>query len=135
MPRNYVICVDLKIQKVKYRTAIINVEFFSFHGLYAEEKLTGGKFIVDAMVELEIDDDASMKRLTEVVDYELLFSVVKGEMDKPRELIETVAKSILDHIGSRIHHVQFAEVKISKHNRGGIFKSGYASVTLSKTFE
>jgi len=133
--RKYVICADLKMSKMKYKTSINNVEFFSFHGLYPEEKLTGGKFIVDAIVELEIDDHASMKRLTEEINYELLFSIVKSEMEKPRDLIETVAKSILDHIGSRIHHVHFAEVKIEKLNRGGIFKSGSASVSLSRNFE
>ena len=134
MPRNYVICADLKTRKVKYKTAINDVEFFSFHGLYPEERLIGGKFIVDAIVELEIGDDASLTLLTEVVNYELIFSIVEKEMDNPRDLIETVAKSILDHIGSKIHHVQFAEVKIAKFNRGGTFKSGSASVSLSKKF-
>ena len=64
---------------MKYRTAINNVEFFSFHGLYPEEKITGGKFIVDVIVELEIDDHASMKRLTEVVNYELLLQYLDCE--------------------------------------------------------
>ncbi len=120
---------------MRYKTSINQVEFFSFHGLYPEEKLTGGKFIVDATVELEVDDKASLKRLVEVVNYEQLFSIVKNEMDQPKELIETVAKNILDTIGSRIHHIKIAEVKITKLNPGGLFKSGSASVCLSKIFE
>ena len=123
------------MRKMRYKTSINQVEFFSFHGLYPEEKLTGGKFIVDATVELEVDDKASLKRLVEVVNYEQLFSIVKNEMDQPKELIETVAKNILDTIGSRIHHIKIAEVKITKLNPGGLFKSGNASVCLSKTFE
>ena len=120
---------------MKYKTAVSNVEFFSFHGLYPEEKLTGGKFIVDALVEQEVDDKASMKRLVEVVNYEQLFSIIKHEMDQPKELIETVAKNILDTIGSRIHHIKFVEVKITKLNPGGLFKSGSASVSLTRNFE
>ena len=135
MWRKYVICADLKMSKMKYKTAVSNVEFFSFHGLYPEEKLTGGKFIVDAIVEQKVDDKASMKRLVEVVNYEQLFSIIKHEMDQPKELIETVAKNILDTIGSRIHHIKLAEVKITKINPGGLFKSGSASVSLTKNFE
>ena len=117
------------------RISLNKLLFVGYHGLYPEEKLTGGKFIVDVTVELEVDDKASLKRIVEVVNYEQLFSIVKNEMDQPKELIETVAKSILDTIGSRIHHIKIAEVKITKLNPGGLFKSGSASVCLSKTFE
>jgi len=123
------------MRKMRYKTSISNVNFYSFHGLYPEEKLTGGKFIVDVLVEQEVDDKSSMKRLVEVVNYEQLFSIVKHEMDEPKELIETVAKNILDTIGSRIHHIKLAEVKITKLNPGGLFKSGSASVSLSRNFE
>ncbi len=134
MWRKYVICVDLKMSKMKYKTAINDIEFFSFHGLYPEEKLIGGKFLVDLCVEQEMNDNASMKRLIEVVNYEQLFAIVKFEMDQPKELIETVAKNILDTIGSRIHRIQTAEIKITKLNPGGLFKSGSASVSLIKSF-
>jgi 7,8-dihydroneopterin aldolase/epimerase/oxygenase len=133
--RKYVICADLKMSKMRYKTTINDIEFFSFHGLYPDEKLTGGNFIVDVIVEQDLDDKASMKRLVEVVNYENLFSIVKHEMDQPKDLIETVAKNILDTIGSRIHHIKLAEVKITKLNPGGLFKSGSASVSLSRIFE
>ena len=120
---------------MRYKTTINDIEFFSFHGLYPDEKLTGGNFIVDVIVEQDLDDKASMKRLVEVVNYENLFSIVKHEMDQPKDLIETVAKNILDTIGSRIHHIKLAEVKITKLNPGGLFKSGSASVSLSRIFE
>jgi dihydroneopterin aldolase len=119
---------------MRYQTALNNVEFFSFHGLYPEEKLIGGKFSVDVLVEQEIDDQSSMKRLVEVVNYEQLFSIVKKQMEHPRDLIEAVAKCILDDIASRIHKTQFIEVKITKLNPGGLFKSGSASVCLRKNF-
>jgi dihydroneopterin aldolase len=133
--RKYVICADLKMRKMRYKTSINQVEFFSFHGLYPEEKLTGGKFIADVSVEQEVDDKASLKRLVEVVNYEHLFTIVKNEMDQPKDLIETVAKNILDTLGSRIHYIKTAEVKITKMNPGGLFKSGSASVTLTRNFE
>lgn len=135
MQRNYVICGDLKIENVKYKTAITNVEFFSFHGVYPEEKIIGGKFIVEIQVEQEVSDDASLKRLTEIVNYEKIYSIAKKQMDIPRELIETVAKNILDDIGSRFTKINFAEVKIIKLTPGGVFKSGNASVSLSRKFE
>ncbi len=120
---------------MRYKTSINDIEFFSFHGLYPEEKLTGGKFIVDVNIEQEVDNKSSMKRLVEVVNYEQLFSIVKHEMDQPKDLIETVAKNILDTIGSRIHHIKHAEVKITKLNPAGLFKSGSASASLSRNFE
>jgi len=111
------------------------VEFFSFHGVYPEEKIIGGKFIVEIQVEQEVSDDASLKRLTEIVNYEKIYSIAKKQMDIPRELIETVAKNILDDIGSRFTKINFAEVKIIKLTPGGVFKSGNASVSLSRKFE
>jgi dihydroneopterin aldolase len=115
---------------MNYKTALQSVEFFSFHGLYPEEKLIGGKFIVDIIVEQEVDNEASMKRLTEVINYEQLFLIAKTEMDKPRDLIETVAKSILDKISSSIKKIKSVEVKITKHNPAGLFNSGSASISF-----
>jgi dihydroneopterin aldolase len=119
--------------EMKYQTAIKQVDFFAFHGLYPEEKLTGGRFVVDVLVEQEIDEDASLRRLVEVVNYETLYSIVKKQMEYPRDLIDAVAKCILDDIESRISRVQYIEVHIEKLNPGGLFKSGSAMVSLKKT--
>jgi dihydroneopterin aldolase len=119
---------------MQYRTALNDLEFYAFHGLYPEEKLAGGKFSVDVLVEQDVDDKASMRRLTEVVNYEQLFAIVKKEMDKPRDLLETVARSILDEIGSRVKGLRSAEVSITKFNPGGLFKSGKARITLVQQF-
>lgn len=120
---------------MRYITALNSIEFFSYHGLHPEEKLTGGIFLVDLKVEQEIDDEASMKRLNEVVNYEKLYEIVKKEMDKPRVLLETVAKGILDEVSSRVRRIIRVEVTITKKDPAGLFKSGSASVTLAKKYE
>ncbi|MFI5221414.1 MAG: dihydroneopterin aldolase [Bacteroidia bacterium] len=120
---------------MKYRSSITNVEFFAFHGLYPEEKILGGKYIVDISVELEAEDDASMKRFSEIVNYEKLYSIAKKQMGIPRELVETVAKFILDDIQSKFPKIIFTEVTITKLQPGGVFKSGHSQVSLSRKVE
>lgn len=119
---------------MKYRAALNGVEFFAFHGLYPEEKLTGTTFIVNMHVEQEISDDAPLDTLEQVVNYEQLFAITKREMEHPRHLIETVAKSILDDVAKAFPGIHTIGIEIIKLNPGGLFKNGSASIVLSKTF-
>lgn len=117
---------------MKLQTALEQLEFFAYHGIYPEEKLQGGKFRVDVVVTETIDAQRNFVDLEAQVNYEQLFQLVKAEMEQPRELIEEVAYRILTAIKQELRNRQVAiEVKITKPDPGGRFGTGAASVCLT----
>lgn len=113
---------------MNYTTSLTGLEFFSFHGLYAEEKVLGAKFLVDISVECEIDKPISS--LEEAVNYEIIYNTVKGQMAVAEDLLETVAQKIIDILKKEFSQAKRVEVTIHKPNPAGTFKSGVASVTI-----
>jgi dihydroneopterin aldolase len=63
-----------------------DLQFYSFHGLYEEEKKVGGEFIVDVLA-----NDSSHREVSSIkaVNYAEVFAIIKTEMNQPRELLET----------------------------------------------
>ncbi len=119
---------------MKLVTALEKLEFFAFHGIYAEEKTIGGKFTLDIWIEQDVPDEIEFKKINEVLDYEKIYAIVKNEMNQPKDLIEEVAKNILDKIELQNADLVSIKIKITKHNPAGKFEKGDASVMLEKIF-
>ena len=67
---------------------LTNLRFFAKHGLFAEEQKIGNEFEVDLFV--SYDPGAELiDELSETVNYASLYELLKEEMQKPRELLET----------------------------------------------
>lgn len=81
-----------------------NLHFFSYHGLYKEEKMIGAEFEVNLTVSFTPPD--KIIALDETVNYEKLYQLVKEEMQKPRELLETLVVEITQAI-----HLSFPQIK------------------------
>ena len=123
----------LEIIPMQITTALENIRFFAYHGMYPEEKIKGAEFIVDVWVSGEVTDETEFRKLEELVNYEQIYSILTDEMDKPRDFIEDLAKTILDRVFSLLTQKDFqVKVKITKPNPAGLFGSGAASVMLSK---
>jgi len=116
---------------MKIQTCLENLEFFAYHGMYDFEKVEGGKFRVDVVLTENTISSKTFETLTDVLDYEQVLSIVKAEMDKPRDFIETVAQSIISQIKTDYNHLEHISVKITKYNPAGKFDGGNASVCLS----
>ncbi len=116
---------------MKVQTCLENLEFFAYHGMYDFEKVNGGKFRVDVSLTENVADNKSFENLSDVLDYEKVFAIVKSEMDIPRNFIETVAQSIINHFKTDYNHLTNISVKITKYNPAGLFDGGNASVSLS----
>jgi dihydroneopterin aldolase len=115
---------------MKVETCLENLEFFSYHGMYDFEKVKGGKFKVDIALIETVFENKSFEKLNDVLDYEKVFAIVKQEMEKPRDFIETVAQSIILKLKTDYNHLENITVKITKHNPAGQFDGGNASVCL-----
>jgi dihydroneopterin aldolase len=81
------------------------LRFFAFHGLYPEEKKTGNEFAIDLTVAF-VPLSGTITGLDETVNYVALYNVLRAEMQKPRELLETLVMEMTEII----HH-SFAQAK------------------------
>lgn len=116
---------------MKVQTCLENLEFFAYHGMYDFEKVNGGEFKVDVFLTENVLDSKTFESISDVLDYEKVYSIVKTEMEKPRDFIETVAQSIINQLKNDYNHLENISVKITKYNPAGKFDGGNASVVLS----
>lgn len=115
-----------------YSCELKEVEFFAHHGLYKEEQHIGGKFIVSVLVTQDRNDNDPLSNLNELVNYEALYQLVFAIMKTKEELIEVVAKKIMDEVYQLYPTSTLVKVSITKLNPAGLFKSGAAHVTLER---
>ncbi|MDP1725514.1 MAG: dihydroneopterin aldolase [Bacteroidota bacterium] len=116
---------------MKLQTALENLEFFAYHGLYPEEREKGGFFKVDIWIDEEVPDNKDLTDLSNLINYEQLYTIVQEEMHVRRNFIEDLAKTILQRISHfLLEREVIVTVKVTKQNPAGKFGSGSASVTL-----
>lgn len=92
-----------------------NLSFKAFHGLYAEEQIIGGTFIVNLSVNFSIANNKVIT-IDETVNYENLFQTVSYHMQQPTALLENLTKNISDAILKQFHQVQEIDIRITKKN-------------------
>jgi len=114
------------------RIALEGLEFHAFHGVYPHERESGNWFEVDIAVETDFSKAARQDDLSGTVNYEVLFRMVKDEMEQPSKLLETVAGKIVDDIMRDFPDVLSVDFKISKLNPPIGGKCKKASVSISK---
>jgi dihydroneopterin aldolase len=113
--------------------SIENMEFYAFHGHYHEEQIVGSKFLVNLIIETDLDRASVSDALKDTINYQAVYRVVKDEMDKKSKLLESIAKRIIDSIYIHFEGIQKVTVKVSKINPpigGGRIEK--VSVTLSR---
>ncbi len=115
---------------MKYKTSLQNVEFHAYHGVYEEETLIGGKFIVNASVIVDWTLHKYISVLDDATNYELIYKIIHNEMQKTVPLIETVAHRILNQLKAEFTDAKEIEVSIVKPRAGGLLPSGSAVVAF-----
>ena len=109
------------------------LQFYSFHGLYEEEKKVGGEFIVDAFAKFPAENH-SLKSINETVNYAALFAIVRDEMNHRRELLETIAQSIAEKIYAKYGVIKEVEIRIEKKKAPIPGLNGTVAASYRKTF-
>ena len=109
------------------------LQFYSFHGLYDEEKKIGSEFVVDVLAKLD-STHHEVSSIDETVNYAEVFSIVKKEMSHPRELLETLTQSIAEKIHSKFSSIKEIEIRVEKKTPPIIGFSGSVAATYRNTF-
>ncbi|MCG8307463.1 MAG: dihydroneopterin aldolase [Cytophagales bacterium] len=111
------------------------LEFFAFHGYYDEEQRIGNKYGVDITIESSLDKAGADDRLSETIDYEDLYKIIREEMGKPSRLLENIGGRIMDAVFTNFPLITFIEISISKFNPpiGGICKRAVVTLSSART--
>lgn len=110
-----------------------NMEFFAYHGHLEEEQIIGNTFLVDLMLETDMEKPAKTDELDDALDYQKAYQIIQHEMTQNSCLLEHVAQRILNSLYQTLKEkLDKATVKVSKLNPPVGGKVGKVSVTLSK---
>ncbi len=93
-----------------------NIRIYAYHGCLIEEGKIGSDYVVDVVVEANLEKSAKSDELVDTVDYVHLNKIVKEEMAIRAKLLEHVAKRIIDKIFLELPMVERADISVSKIN-------------------
>ncbi len=122
------------------RISLENMRFRAHHGLYEEERLIGNDFILDVYIDTNIQlatviMEHNVEKVTNTVNYELVYEICRIEMGKPQKLLETVVEEIGYRLKRHFPNMLLLQIKLSKLNPpiGGQVQS--AVISEVKRFE
>lgn len=92
-----------------------NMEFYSYHGCFEEEKIVGNTFIVNLDIETDTQKAENSDNINDALNYQIAYNIVKKQMKQSSDLLEHVCKRILDALYERFpNEIIAAKVKVSK---------------------
>ena len=92
------------------------MEFQAYHGFYPEEQVIGCKYSVDLELTLDVTQAALQDELQGTINYEIVYKIVRREMEINSKLIEHVANRILMALKREFKELQHAKITLYKYN-------------------
>lgn len=111
---------------------IEGMEFYAYHGCFAEEQIVGNKFLVDLKMEANTDKPENTDNIKDAVNYQVAYQLIKKEMEVKSHLLENIASRILKSLFKNLSGIEVATVKVAKINPPMGGKIEKTSVTLTK---
>lgn len=93
---------------------IENMEFYAFHGCYDTEQKVGNKFLVSVCLETYLEDAAESDDVRKTVNYLEVYNTTAEQMAVKSNILENVAKRIIDALYRQFPQLQKVTVKVSK---------------------
>ena len=107
-----------------------NLKFFSFHGLFPEERILGNEFTISVSVD-RISNEIFSENLEQSIDYGVIFSICSEVMQSPVDLLETICEQIVAKIQLICPDYQLIEISVTKDNPTLGKWAGHSTVKLS----
>ena len=93
------------------RIELHGIELHGFHGVMAQERERGQRFLYD--VELEVGERGANDRIEDAVDYRDVAAVVREVNEQPVDLLEALATKLADELMARFP-VDAVRVRVRK---------------------
>lgn len=108
------------------------MDFYSFHGCFAEEKVIGTHFKVDVTLHGDFSEAAKNDDLSKTVNYQHVHEIVKKVMDTPSNLLEHLCHRILNRIREQYPELSHTEVTVYKLNPSIGGKTDWVAVNMAQ---
>jgi dihydroneopterin aldolase len=92
------------------------MEFYAHHGCYLEEQVIGNHFVVDLIMDTDMESASSSDELHDALNYAEAYELIKQEMSIRSHLLEHMSARILDRLFERFPQLDRAEVCVAKLN-------------------
>ncbi|MBR3471251.1 MAG: dihydroneopterin aldolase [Prevotella sp.] len=93
-----------------------NLRFHAYHGVLAQERRTGGEFVVNVRVAYPLRQAMQTDNVDDTLNYAELFEIINKEMQTPSSLLEHVAGRIGESIFRHFAQVSSVWLTIAKKN-------------------
>jgi len=111
--------------------SIEGMEFYAYHGCFAEEKVIGTRFVVDLYLETDTTEAEQTDNLEHTVNYLAVYQLVRKEMEHKSNLLEHVGRRIIDQTMQRFPMVKKVTVKVKKMNPPLGGKMDFVALTIT----
>ena len=92
------------------------MEFYSYHGCFAEEQIIGNRFLVDVIADTDTSKAEATDMLNTTINYQEIYTIVKTEMAIKSKLLEHIAARIGIAVKKSFPEITHLSVKVSKMN-------------------
>lgn len=89
-----------------------NVRLYGYHGLYEEEAVLGGEFLIN--IDIEIKEQQAPFSIHNTINYADVFALLKEIFMQREELLETVAYNLGQAIFKKFELAKNAAISITK---------------------
>lgn len=93
-----------------------DIEFYAYHGHYAEENQIGGKFLINLEIDANIELAGLTDQLNDTFDYQKAYDIISQEMQQNSALLEHLATRIMIRIMKSSDKIISVKIKVSKLN-------------------
>ncbi len=93
-----------------------NLRFHAYHGVLAQERITGGEFVVNVRVAYPLRQAMQTDNVDDTLNYAELFEIINKERQTPSSLLEHVAGRIGESIFRHFAQVSSVWLTIAKKN-------------------
>jgi dihydroneopterin aldolase len=90
------------------------MKFYAYHGCLVEEQNQGNHFLVDAILEYNMEKAAASDSLNNALNYAEAYKLIKNEMDTRSCLLEHLTQRILKRLFKHFPQLERAKVCVSK---------------------
>jgi 7,8-dihydroneopterin aldolase/epimerase/oxygenase len=92
-----------------------NLSFYGYHGVLSEENKLGQKFIVDAVLFVDLEEAGNSDNVIDTVSYAEVHEIIQYQVTtKQYKLLEALAENIAREIFKKHRKVQEIELTIKK---------------------
>ena len=91
------------------------MEFYGYHGVFKEETKLGQRFIVDAVLELDLRQAGESDDMTQSIHYGRAYEVIRDIVEgRAKNLVEAVAEEIAKQLFAAFSLLEACTVKVIK---------------------